>query len=74
MQENVLNKKNIVGATLVAALTLGGIGFMASETAPNNGGQTTSTEAGTGNPDRIQAPPRPARVKPIERVVTQAPK
>jgi hypothetical protein len=66
-------KQAIPGVALVAALAFGGVGLMALERAPRGGEPTTSTEPTARNPDRIQAPPRPARTKPIERVVTAAP-
>jgi hypothetical protein len=70
----LLYKKTILGGALLAALTLGALGLTTLDGSANNGPHATQTVPEARNPDRIQAPPRPARVKPIERVVATAPK
>jgi hypothetical protein len=67
-----LKKRFIVAATLTA-LTIGGISFAIAENQRDDAVPTTAVPVEPREQGQVPAPPRPARQKPIERVVTGTP-
>ena len=69
-----MKKKALMGAVTLAAAALVGIGAMMSANVPADEKRPTQIQPEARNPDRIQAPPRPARATPVERLITAEPR
>lgn len=67
-------KKRFIVAALVSALAAGGIGVAVVERRDGTVEHTTDVTFDSRDPDRLPAPPRPDRQKPIERVISAPPK